>query len=104
MENVGRIPRLLWLAQTGRILGRFKKHLGIHQKFGIQRWFNRRNEVPKRNRKIATDFQAELIDYFKDDVNKLSNLINRDLSHWLSSGSSKICSSAILKNKPMPMR
>jgi hypothetical protein len=89
VKNVGKVPRLLWLAQIGRILGRLKKQLGIQQKFGIQRWFNRRNQVPRENPKIDSELQAELIDYFKDDVKKLSNLINRDLSHWLSSSTNK---------------
>ncbi len=99
VKNMGRIPRLLWLAQIGRILARLKKQLGICQNFGIQSWFNQYNEVPRENQKIDPELQAELIDYFKDDVKKLSKLINKDLSHWLSSRTDMVSSLVSDSNK-----
>lgn len=83
VKNVGQLPRILWVAQSSRALGRLKKRLGIYQNFGIQRWFNSQNEVPRNKNNISPEFHAVLIDYFKDDVMKLSEFLEKDLSHWL---------------------
>jgi len=32
---------------------------------------------------LPEDFRIELVEYFQDDVKKLSNLIKRDLSQWI---------------------
>ncbi len=34
-------------------------------------------------KKMNTKTKSKLLAYYKDDINKLSSLINRDLSHWL---------------------
>ncbi|PKO05983.1 MAG: sulfotransferase [Chloroflexi bacterium HGW-Chloroflexi-3] len=33
--------------------------------------------------KMSPEVRSGLVDYFRNDINKLQNLINRDLSHWL---------------------
>lgn len=41
--------------------------------------------VESRKRKpISSEMRKKLINYFKDDVDKLSNLTGRDLSHWMN--------------------
>jgi hypothetical protein len=41
------------------------------------------NRLPEEKRPISLAVQREMRDYFKNEVDKLGNLIDRDLSHWL---------------------
>lgn len=42
-----------------------------------------RGGIVKKNRtSISSDFRAELVNEFKEDVKKLSRILDRDLSHW----------------------
>ena len=61
-----------WLKRTLRIQGT-----------GVWRFLNRINTRPTKREKLSAEMKAELADYFKDDVALLSEILNRDLSHWL---------------------
>jgi hypothetical protein len=43
---------------------------------------NRRKE---KRKPLAPAFHRELIDEFREDIMKLSRLVDRDLGHWLDS-------------------
>ena len=52
----------------------------------LKRWrkrLKRLNTVPREPREFAPHVQAMLRDYFRNDVEKLSGLLDRDLTHWL---------------------
>jgi hypothetical protein len=63
-----------------------KQLLGV-ESFGIHRFVHRLNQTVNLDRSprkpLSPEMRAELIAYFKDDVCKLSDLLGRDLSHWL---------------------
>lgn len=42
------------------------------------------NSKPTKRKALSPDFKAELIDEFATDIQKLSALLDRDLSHWLN--------------------
>lgn len=60
-----------------RLLG--VRRLGLTDR--IQRWNLGRRERPP----LSPAFRAELTDYFAPDVKRLSELLDRDLSHWSAS-------------------
>jgi hypothetical protein len=45
--------------------------------------------IPRERQPIADALRGELMDYFREDVAKLSMLLNRDLMFWVSPTSSK---------------
>ncbi|MET0984273.1 MAG: sulfotransferase [Steroidobacteraceae bacterium] len=52
----------------------------------LKKWrkrLKRLNTVPMERREFSPDVQAMLRDYFRNDVEKLSGLLDRDLTHWL---------------------
>jgi hypothetical protein len=49
----------------------------------VRKRLKRLNTVPMERRDFAPHVQAMLRDYFRDDVEKLSGLLGRDLTHWL---------------------
>jgi hypothetical protein len=42
------------------------------------------NRAREQRQEMAPETQAELREYFRPDIEKLSNLIGRDLTHWVS--------------------
>ena len=88
--NASKVNRSRWLAamtlQTPRSIMRpvaaVKEKLGI-KSLGIGRaliWLNRREA---RRKPLPPELRRELIEAFRDDVELLSRIMNRDLSHWL---------------------
>ncbi|MBT3337370.1 MAG: hypothetical protein HN975_06050 [Anaerolineae bacterium] len=43
----------------------------------------RLNTMPKKRTELDPEFRAYLISYFREDIEKISHLLNRDLSTWL---------------------
>jgi hypothetical protein len=84
--NANKIYRCRFIAQMRR--GQFwqrcaralKKMLGIRE-FALLSRLNIK-ELPRKP--LSPGFRAELQDTFSEDIAKLSILINRDLSHWIS--------------------
>lgn len=56
---------------------RWKLRLGLSQKLLAL------NTRPAKRRGISTAMRMELVDYFREDVRRLSELIERDLSIWI---------------------
>ena len=56
---------------------------GIKFNFGLATFIKKLNSSDSRNiRKISNSFKRELLEFYDDDIKKLSNLTNTDLSHW----------------------
>ncbi len=57
---------------------------GIVDKHDLGRKLLVLNSKQQRRKEISKEFKLELINFFREDINKLSKLLNRDLNHWLS--------------------
>ena len=57
---------------------------GASMKFlrGIRRWIKKRNRIRVERPELTRKFRAELTEYFADDIDLLSELLGRELSHW----------------------
>lgn len=72
-----------WVYTLGRVWHPVKKKLGIVRSFGIMKPISNFGVISRSRPTISIDVRQELLDYFKNDIEKLSYLINRDLLHWL---------------------
>lgn len=59
----------------------FKKIFGI-RRIGLMERVRKWNTVPAVKKPLSPEFRAELVEVFREDVDKLSRILNRDLSHW----------------------
>jgi hypothetical protein len=73
-----RPPRVLVKAA-----GQVKRATGI-QRLGILERIKQRNRKTARRRALSPAFEAELKDYFREDVARLGDLLGRDLGHWVA--------------------
>jgi hypothetical protein len=87
IENEGaavrsyRAQRLL--TKGAHIAAWMKSATGIHRDFGFSSRLFSMNSAPKRFASLSMDFESELRSFFRPDVDALSQLTGRDLSHWL---------------------
>jgi len=61
-----------------------KRRLGIKKRFGVLAPLNRKNIVEKKYPLPSKELQETMQQVFREDIVKLSGLINRDLSKWMS--------------------
>jgi hypothetical protein len=71
------------LEESLQRLRRIRERLGFPGGLGIHAVINRFNSQVSRP-PLEPAFRRELEEYFRDDVRLLSELIGRDLSHWVS--------------------
>lgn len=71
-----------WLQRANRI----RKFLRIPGGWGVHRTINHMNLVERRST-LSPEFRGMLCEYFRDDVERLSSLLGRDLTSWLESSS-----------------
>jgi O-antigen/teichoic acid export membrane protein len=80
--------RLSWLQQFFGYLALnawiTKKKLGIKRKFNLISNLLLLNSESATRDEISEKFRSELCDFFHDDVMKLSKILKRDLSHWVT--------------------
>ena len=87
--NAGRAARSQLLARIARrpppaLLApymRLKKRFGWHD-LGFTDWIKGINEREVERPPLTTSFRLELIEEFRQDVDRLARLLERDLSHW----------------------
>lgn len=60
-----------------------KRVLGITRNFGILKKVRYFNEKQYKTQSLRPEFRQELIKFFKEDIELLSSLLNRDFSNWL---------------------
>ena len=65
-------------------LMRLKETLGIRRSLGILTGFDRWNVKFRTRAPIDPALRLTLQEHFKGDIQKLSELLDRDLSHWLT--------------------
>jgi len=56
------------------------KYLGLSK---IRNVLLKWNSVKQPRPPIRPEFRAELIEVFKKDIEELSNMLGRDLQHWI---------------------
>lgn len=73
------------LIQSGLFrVAQIRRKLGIPGGWGINALIDRFNTVPLANKEpLQEEFRQELVEYFREDVMLLSDLLHRNLSHWL---------------------
>jgi hypothetical protein len=59
-----------------------KRSLGMYKSLGVWRLVSPRLSRHEKRKALRPGFRAELIEYFRADIEKLSGLLDRDLSHW----------------------
>lgn len=86
-ENVRRqfhSQHLAWLIWKIRDVGSsVKRKLGIVRSFDILDRLHRFNELKEERPELKAEFKGKLVAEFRVDIEKLENLIQRDLSHWV---------------------
>jgi hypothetical protein len=84
-KNQAKRTRSMFLRRLIRSVGAAKRVLGIpHRGLGLLAAVNRANSVEGQSNPLTREMWTALADYFADDIRKLSTLLNRDLSHWLT--------------------
>ncbi|HLI63612.1 MAG TPA: sulfotransferase domain-containing protein [Terriglobales bacterium] len=66
-----------------RSIGVLKLRLGVKRSFRILPLIERLNVTSVRESVIDREFKVELAQYFRNDVEEMSTLVDRDLSAWL---------------------
>lgn len=86
-ENVRRqfkSQELAWLSWKIRDAGSYvKRKLGITRSFDVLHKLYALNEQSEDRPRLTPEFKRKLVTEFQSDVEKLMELTQRDLSHWL---------------------
>jgi len=65
-------------------LAQIRRRLHIPGGWGINALIDRFNAVPETaGDNLPEDFRKELVDYFRKDIELLSDILQRNLSHWI---------------------
>jgi Sulfotransferase domain len=89
--NENKRARVAWLRKLmvnppTRIRGAyrdFKRTVGGKQLDVMKQWVIDRITVRERRSALSPEFRAELVETFREEVALLSQVLNRDLSHWI---------------------
>ncbi|MDA9589739.1 sulfotransferase domain-containing protein [Opitutales bacterium] len=84
VANARKQPRAKWMSVLLKVLGRLKVRVGLGGRhFGLLRSAHQMNRVPAAKVELDASMRQELVEYFREDINLLSKITERDLSHWL---------------------
>ena len=72
---------------VSRMIQRAKRASGL-EGVGLLDFARRFNTVPRDKGVLPVALREEMIEVFREDVERLSSTVGRDLSHWLAAGSS----------------
>ncbi len=67
-----------------RVVRQSKLALGVHGRFGIFKKILKANTISHPRQPLDGETKKMLSDYFRDDITRLSELLERDLTYWLS--------------------
>jgi hypothetical protein len=84
VKNPAKRLRIPPLRRATRLLGTVKRFFRIRQSLGLLNILDRLNMEYRPRSQLSTSTRQTLNDYFISDVELLSKLIGRDLSHWLN--------------------
>jgi hypothetical protein len=65
-----------------RMAANIKQYAGIDKGLGILNYIVSINRIEKERPPLPQDLKNELKDYFKEDVEKLSSILGKNLQHW----------------------
>jgi hypothetical protein len=68
--------------RASRLFDQFEK-LPLVRKLTIRHWLHEWNKIEYNRKPLSPELRQMLITDFRDDINDLSELTGRDLSHWL---------------------
>ncbi|HEX6617672.1 MAG TPA: sulfotransferase [Gemmatimonadales bacterium] len=88
--NENKRARLEWLGRfyrkppsaLRRAFRGLKQALGADEVAAVKQWIVDLNTVRERRPTLSPQFRAELVETFRGEVQLLSRLLERDLSHW----------------------
>jgi hypothetical protein len=84
--NENKFHKLFWMAKltqdTPESIMKIVQKLGF-KNTGLLHFLNRLNIKKAKRKSLSDSFRSELGTYFSEDMRLLSQLINRDLDHWL---------------------
>jgi len=87
VQNPGKRHRSAFLARLIKHLSQqareVKRSLRIQRNFGILNRIQKVNTVAGSRDPLSREMRVQLVEYFRDDVMTLSELLHRDLSGWL---------------------
>ncbi|MBU2101233.1 sulfotransferase [Patescibacteria group bacterium] len=83
-KNMNKIARFDFLKPLFRVGDSLKSLFRIRYSFGILNRMVGLNTVNKKRSILSETFIEHLIDYFSEDIKKLSKATNNDLSSWLN--------------------
>ena len=83
VENARAVPRFAMLAQVIIIANFIKIRLGWQKNTGLGSIVYRLNNRLPKKKGISKEMRATLRDYFKKDIARLSEIMDRDLSNWI---------------------
>lgn len=88
--NANTVQKVSWLADFVKTPPDILKNIAIKirnllglKRLGILKRIKMANTKVSKRSTLDTDFQAELKNEFRDDIQKLSKIIGKDLSHWM---------------------
>ena len=82
-RNTSKTLRSPMLMESMRIIGAVKNRLGIKKGFGVANSLMMHSRSGGPRKPLSDDMRIILEDHFKDDVRLLSNILGRDLMHWV---------------------
>jgi len=101
LANINKTIRYLWFQKTVAFAANYFRRIRVISglSLGLGLGFSNRllllNSKTSTRQPISPGLQAELADFFRDDVRKLSNILGRDLSHWVSNAHKRHESAAV---------
>lgn len=83
-QNQSKVRKSMPLVHLTRALGDLKFRLGIRTNFGLLEFLDVSNRRQHPRAQLGAALKRELKSYFVPEVEKMSRLLDRDLSHWIS--------------------
>lgn len=84
VRNVAKSRRSPRLARLMRLAGKIRLRLGpTYRGLGLATRLSNLNRRTERREPLSDAMRHRLAEYFRDDVERLGELLDRDLSHWV---------------------
>lgn len=85
--NTRAIPRSIALARAAGVGSQIKRQMGISRSFGLGGLIGKINNFPVKSDsgEVLPEVHRSLSEAFRADIERLEELIGRDLSHWRDS-------------------
>lgn len=81
--NSSKQLRYKFIRRAATIAGDIKLRIGLRKRLGVEEILNRLITRTEQRPPLEGRFRQELSEYFNNDISKLSEILQRDLSHWI---------------------